>query len=111
MSHFNLILISPVSEIYYHYFSKPEPGYTYIHFHLHNKGYYVTGSDDAIFEPSKSRLEKKGLLPKEEGWFPGLSQALSISALEGFASFIIHSRQMGFYNFSFILTSENCALS
>ena len=26
---------------------------------LHNKGYQVTGSDDAIFEPSKSRLEKK----------------------------------------------------
>ena len=25
---------------------------------LHNKGYQVTGSDDAIFEPSKSRLEK-----------------------------------------------------
>lgn len=37
---------------------------------LHNKGYQVTGSDDAIFEPSKSRLDKKGLLPKEMGWFP-----------------------------------------
>jgi UDP-N-acetylmuramate: L-alanyl-gamma-D-glutamyl-meso-diaminopimelate ligase len=37
---------------------------------LHNKGYKVTGSDDAIFEPSKSRLEKKGLLPEELGWFP-----------------------------------------
>ena len=37
---------------------------------LHNKGYEVTGSDDAIFDPSKSRLEKKGLLPKEFGWFP-----------------------------------------
>jgi UDP-N-acetylmuramate: L-alanyl-gamma-D-glutamyl-meso-diaminopimelate ligase len=37
---------------------------------LHNKGYHVTGSDDAIFEPSKSRLEKKGLLPQELGWFP-----------------------------------------
>ncbi len=37
---------------------------------LHNKGYQVTGSDDAIFEPSKSRLEKKGLLPLELGWFP-----------------------------------------
>ena len=36
---------------------------------LHNKGYQVTGSDDAIFEPSKSRLEKKGLLPVEFGWF------------------------------------------
>ncbi|WP_136668895.1 UDP-N-acetylmuramate--L-alanine ligase [Flavobacterium sp. H122] len=37
---------------------------------LHNKGYKVTGSDDAIFEPSKSRLEAKGLLPAELGWFP-----------------------------------------
>lgn len=37
---------------------------------LHNKGYQVTGSDDAIFEPSKSRLNNKGLLPQEMGWFP-----------------------------------------
>ena len=36
----------------------------------HNKGYKVTGSEDAIFEPSKSRLEKKSLLPSEIGWFP-----------------------------------------
>ena len=37
---------------------------------LHNKGYQVTGSDDTIHDPSKSRLEKKGLLPEEFGWFP-----------------------------------------
>ena len=37
---------------------------------LHEKGYQITGSDDTIFEPSRSRLEKKGLLPKEFGWFP-----------------------------------------
>jgi len=37
---------------------------------LHHKGYKVTGSDDAIFEPSKSRLDKFGLLPPEFGWFP-----------------------------------------
>lgn len=37
---------------------------------LKDKGYQVTGSDDAIFEPSKSRLEKKGILPEEMGWFP-----------------------------------------
>ena len=37
---------------------------------LHNKGYQVSGSDDAIFEPSRTRLEKKGLLPLEMGWFP-----------------------------------------
>lgn len=37
---------------------------------LHDKGDHITGSDDAIFEPSKSRLRNKGLLPAEEGWFP-----------------------------------------
>jgi UDP-N-acetylmuramate: L-alanyl-gamma-D-glutamyl-meso-diaminopimelate ligase len=37
---------------------------------LKDKGYLVTGSDDAIFEPSKSRLENKGILPEEMGWFP-----------------------------------------
>ncbi|OEJ99306.1 peptidoglycan synthetase [Flavivirga aquatica] len=37
---------------------------------LQNKGYQVTGSDDAIFEPSKSRLEVKGLLPEAFGWYP-----------------------------------------
>lgn len=37
---------------------------------LHEKGEHVTGSDDVIFEPSKSRLKSKGLLPKKEGWFP-----------------------------------------
>ena len=34
---------------------------------LHQKG-YVTGSDDAIFEPSYSRLAKAGLLPAQMGW-------------------------------------------
>lgn len=37
---------------------------------LDEKGEQVAGSDDAIFEPSRSRLQEKGLLPKEEGWFP-----------------------------------------
>ncbi|CAG0974312.1 MAG: peptidoglycan synthetase [Bacteroidetes bacterium] len=37
---------------------------------LHKKGYEVTGSDDEIFEPSKTRLQQHGLLPSEYGWFP-----------------------------------------
>ncbi len=37
---------------------------------LHDKGYHVSGSDDAIFEPSKTRLERKGILPDALGWFP-----------------------------------------
>ncbi|WP_037319171.1 UDP-N-acetylmuramate--L-alanine ligase [Salegentibacter sp. Hel_I_6] len=37
---------------------------------LHYKGNKITGSDDAIYEPSKSALEKEGLLPENFGWFP-----------------------------------------
>ena len=36
---------------------------------LQKKGYKVTGSDDEIFEPAKSRLAKYGLLPEQNGWF------------------------------------------
>ncbi len=37
---------------------------------LHLKGLKITGSDDFIYEPSKSRLNKHGLLPPKQGWFP-----------------------------------------
>lgn len=33
-------------------------------------GHQVTGSDDQIVEPSKSRLKDAGLLPSKLGWFP-----------------------------------------
>ncbi len=39
---------------------------------LHKKGYKVTGSDDEIFEPSRSRLQKHGLLPEKQGWNPDI---------------------------------------
>ena len=32
------------------------------------EGYVVTGSDDEIFDPARSRLQAKGLLPSEIGW-------------------------------------------
>jgi UDP-N-acetylmuramate: L-alanyl-gamma-D-glutamyl-meso-diaminopimelate ligase len=35
---------------------------------LHKKGYRITGSDDEIFEPSKSRLAACGILPATQGW-------------------------------------------
>ena len=37
---------------------------------LHRKGIRVSGSDDAIKNPSRSRLAAEGLLPTSEGWFP-----------------------------------------
>ncbi len=32
------------------------------------KGYHITGSDDEIFDPAYSKLERNGLLPKQTGW-------------------------------------------
>lgn len=38
---------------------------------LSRKGYEVTGSDDEIFEPSRGRLDREGILPDSIGWDPG----------------------------------------
>ena len=49
---------------------------------LHQKGYQVSGSDDMIHNPSKSRLEKYSLLPQEFGWFPEkISSSLDVVIL------------------------------
>lgn len=37
---------------------------------LSHKGLEITGSDDEIFEPSRSRLDNLGLLPEAYGWYP-----------------------------------------
>jgi UDP-N-acetylmuramate: L-alanyl-gamma-D-glutamyl-meso-diaminopimelate ligase len=37
---------------------------------LQRKGFKVTGSDDEIYEPSRSRLANYSLLPASMGWFP-----------------------------------------
>ena len=42
---------------------------------LQQQGYTITGSDDEIYEPSRARLEKHGLLPAEMGWFPATVHA------------------------------------
>ncbi len=39
---------------------------------LHKKGIRVSGSDDEIFEPSKTKLQNYGLLPSVTGWNPEL---------------------------------------
>ncbi len=39
---------------------------------LKRKGYRVSGTDDEIFEPAKTNLEKEGLLPAITGWQPEL---------------------------------------
>ncbi len=37
---------------------------------LHLLGYAITGSDDIIYDPARTRLSEYGLLPDKEGWFP-----------------------------------------
>ena len=37
---------------------------------LQAHGHEVTGSDDEIFDPAKTRLANAGLLPGALGWFP-----------------------------------------
>jgi len=37
---------------------------------LQKNGHEVSGSDDEIFEPSRSRLKSYGLLPEKFGWYP-----------------------------------------
>jgi UDP-N-acetylmuramate: L-alanyl-gamma-D-glutamyl-meso-diaminopimelate ligase len=45
---------------------------------LKRKGYHVTGSDDEIFEPARTNLEREGILPENIGWAPDrLSPAIN----------------------------------
>lgn len=37
---------------------------------LQQQGHIITGSDERIHEPSRTRLQQRGLLPDEVGWFP-----------------------------------------
>lgn len=37
---------------------------------LHRQGHIISGSDDQIYDPAKSKLKREGLLPEKEGWSP-----------------------------------------
>ena len=37
---------------------------------LKEQGNRISGSDDAIFEPSKTKLIKAGIYPEKMGWYP-----------------------------------------
>ncbi len=68
--------------------------------------FQVTGSDDEIFEPSRSRLKEYGLLPDELGWFPdrihkGLSAIiLGMHATEDNPE-LIRAKELGLNIYSF----------
>lgn len=56
--------------MYYHFIAIGGAAMHNLAMALQDSGHKITGSDDKVFDPSRSRLESKGLLPKEEGWFP-----------------------------------------
>ncbi|WP_256004540.1 MULTISPECIES: UDP-N-acetylmuramate--L-alanine ligase [Pedobacter] len=73
---------------------------------LHKKGYQVTGSDDMIFEPSASRLERHGIFPDRLGWDPTLitndidAIILGMHALEDNPE-LVRARELGLNIYSY----------
>lgn len=73
---------------------------------LKSKGYDVTGSDDEIFEPSKSRLAAAGILPDKDGWDPGRLRSDIDTVILGMHARIdnpelVRAREMGLKIMSF----------
>ncbi|MBK6731645.1 MAG: peptidoglycan synthetase [Bacteroidetes bacterium] len=73
---------------------------------LAKKGYNVSGSDDEIFEPSRSRLLQYGLLPETPGWFPEkINQRLDAVILGMHARAdnpeLLKSKELGLHVYSF----------
>ncbi|RFM27557.1 UDP-N-acetylmuramate--L-alanine ligase [Deminuibacter soli] len=73
---------------------------------LKRKGYQVTGTDDEIFEPAKSNLEKEGLLPAAIGWNPdmiqpGLDAVILGMHAKGDNPELIKAQQLGLKIYSF----------
>lgn len=73
---------------------------------LKRKGYQITGSDDEIFEPSCTNLQKEGLLPEQMGWFPEkLTKDLDAAILgmhaKGDNSELLKAKELGIPVYSF----------
>lgn len=73
---------------------------------LHKKGYQVTGSDDVIFEPSSSRLDRYDLLPKQMGWDESNVTADLDAVILGMHAFkdnpeLLKAQQMGLKIYSY----------
>lgn len=73
---------------------------------LHKKGYVITGSDDEIFEPSRSRLAEYGLLPEKQGWYPenitrGIDTIILGMHARGDNPELIRARELGLNIMSF----------
>ena len=73
---------------------------------LHKKGFQVTGSDDAVFEPSSSRLARFGLLPDIMGWDPNRISADLDAIILGMHAFpdnpeLLQAQELGIRVYSY----------
>ena len=73
---------------------------------LKKKGENVTGSDDEIFEPSRTNLEKEGLLPAKMGWnpealYPGLDAVILGMHARADNPELIKAKELGIPVYSF----------
>ncbi|TXK49670.1 peptidoglycan synthetase [Pontibacter qinzhouensis] len=73
---------------------------------LHDKGLKVTGSDDEIFEPAKSRLAEASILPPQEGWYPEKLEAKPDAVILGMHARpdnpeLLRAQELGIPIFSF----------
>lgn len=73
---------------------------------LHRKGYQITGSDDEIFDPARSRLKASGLLPEDTGWFPekihaGIDAIILGMHARGDNPELLKARELGLKIFSY----------
>ena len=73
---------------------------------LHQLGNKVTGSDDEIKDPSRTRLAQAGLLPETEGWFPEKLEARPDAVILGMHARIdnpelVRAKELGLKIYSF----------
>ena len=73
---------------------------------LHKQGAVVSGSDDEIFEPSRSRLQHYGLLPDTTGWepdriHPGLDAVIVGMHAKGDNPELAEARKLGLTVYSY----------
>jgi UDP-N-acetylmuramate: L-alanyl-gamma-D-glutamyl-meso-diaminopimelate ligase len=73
---------------------------------LHQKGLTITGSDDEIFEPSRSRLAACNLLPATQGWdasriTPGLDAVILGMHAKADNPELLRAKELGLKIFSY----------
>lgn len=73
---------------------------------LQQAGHHVSGSDDQIYDPARTKLEKAGILPEKEGWDTGRITPDIDAVILGMHAFednpeLVRARELGINVMSF----------